>query len=215
MNMTKTQKIISIIIILALLFLLYLIFDRHSKVVETILPQVNSATSTTVVVATTTSGDMNVQGTGSYTITQVPVTTGQTEAVMPSLTAQVNFGDNPPVSPAVQTTVTENISALQSALQKNPKDFSSWINLGIYQKMGEDYQAAVASWVYASQIAPADYISLGDLGDLYAYFIKDTAKLSAITIRPSQTVRLKAICMLSWLKFIAMFPATRPKLYKQ
>lgn len=71
--------------------------------------------------------------------------------------------------------VGQKVSALQTALQKNPKDVDSWIGLGIYQKMAGDYNATIASWQYAGKLSPTNFISFGDLGDLSAYFLKDTA----------------------------------------
>jgi tetratricopeptide (TPR) repeat protein len=72
--------------------------------------------------------------------------------------------------------VQQKVSALQATLQKNPADFDSWIDLGIYQKMAGDYNATITSWQYAGLLSPTNFVSFGDLGDLYAYFLKDTAQ---------------------------------------
>jgi tetratricopeptide (TPR) repeat protein len=71
---------------------------------------------------------------------------------------------------------TEHIVSLQSRLKKDPSDFPAWLDLGMYQKMAGDYQGTVISWTYAGRLAPTDYISQGNLGNLYAYFLKDNAK---------------------------------------
>jgi hypothetical protein len=39
--------------------------------------------------------------------------------------------------------------------------------------MAGDYEGASISWRYVSSVSPADFISQGNLGDLYAYHIKD------------------------------------------
>jgi tetratricopeptide (TPR) repeat protein len=94
---------------------------------------------------------------------------------MSALGRQVVFsGIGASLTPDVKTMVQQKISALQAALQKNPADFDSWINLGIYQKMAGDYTATVISWQYAGKLSPTNFISFGDLGDLSAYFLKDT-----------------------------------------
>jgi tetratricopeptide (TPR) repeat protein len=58
-------------------------------------------------------------------------------------------------------------------LKKNPKDTGSWIELGAYQKMIGDYDGATISWSYVNKIAPTDYVSLGNLGNLFAYYLHD------------------------------------------
>ena len=44
------------------------------------------------------------------------------------------------------------------------------------QKAGGDYQGAIISWKYASRLAPTDFISLANIGNLYAYFLHDNAQ---------------------------------------
>ena len=57
-----------------------------------------------------------------------------------------------------------------------PGHFQSCIYLGINQKAAGDYQGAISSWKYASYIVPDDFISLANVGNLYAYFLKDNAE---------------------------------------
>jgi tetratricopeptide (TPR) repeat protein len=175
MQLTKTQKIIWSAVIVVVLFGAYVMFDRKSRensnVQNNVAALQNNATTTKEIGNT----GVSVSGQGDFQVEQIPVA----ESVppqMPSLTAPVVFDNGLSLSPELEATISQKISALQTTLTKNPSDFDSWINLGIYQKMAGDYKAAASSWSYAAQIAPADYVSLGDLGNLYAYFLKDTAK---------------------------------------
>ena len=76
----------------------------------------------------------------------------------------------------MKSLITDKIRSLQARLKKDPRDFLAWLDLGIYQKMATDYEGAVISWQYASRLDPTSYIPLGNLGDLYAYFLKDKTK---------------------------------------
>jgi hypothetical protein len=172
MTMTNTQKILWTIIILLVLVFIFIAVKEHGTT-----PAVTMATSTTQTsssTATTIPGtNIQVQGNGNYTITPIPVT-GQMPQGEPDLNATVHFGTDPSLSPDIRATVEQKVSAAQAILKSNPTDVNTWINLGIYQKMGGDYTATIASWTYAGKLSPTNYISFGDLGDLYAYFLHDT-----------------------------------------
>ena len=174
MKITKTQKIIGGIIILVALLGLYIVFDKRAKSVEN--SQAIATTTVDTATTTTTGGvQVNSQGTGGYTIEQVPLSEGVgVPQPIPNLKAQVIFSADPSLTPEIKTAIQQKISGLQTLLLKNPKDFDSWINLGIYQKMAGDYNSTIASWQYAGKLSPTNFISFGDLGDLFAYFLKDT-----------------------------------------
>jgi len=178
MKITKTQKIAGSIIILIILLGLYIVFDHRSQNAGENPATSASVTNQTASTTTTTTGGTQIttQGTGGYTITQVPVTEGAgVPQPIPDLKSQVVFsGIGASLTPDTKTMVQQKVSVLQAALQKNPADFDSWINLGIYQKMAGDFNATIASWQYAGKLSPTNFISFGDLGDLSAYFLKDT-----------------------------------------
>ena len=170
----KTQKILITIIIVALLVGVVL-FVRHSK--NTPAGPGTTATSTLPTATTTTIGGVNFQTSGDYTIEQVPVTNSSNiPKPIPDLNRPVTFSSTVNLSADAQALATEKIKEFQSLLKKNPADISSWVNLGIYQKMTGDYDGAVLSWTYAHKLLPTDFISLGNLGNLYAYYIHDNAK---------------------------------------
>ena len=168
--MTKVHKIISVAIFLAILTGLYF-FDRSRR------QQIAIGTPTNQTIATSTNGNTIINSKGNYTVEQVPINEGRgVPQPIPDLSRPIRPPGSAVVSPEAVTLATEKIKGLQTSLKKNPADFSAWLDLGMYQKMAGDYQGTVLSWQYASKLAPSDYISLGNLGDLYAYFIKDNAQ---------------------------------------
>lgn len=171
--MTKTHKIIVSIVAVVVLLGIYIMIDRNS--------QNNSgeiATTTTQNVSTTTDGNIiKTDGTGSYTIEQVPLEEGQgVPQPIPNLNRAAVSTSGAVIAPEARALAESKIKSLQATLKNNPADLESWIYLGIYQKQAGDYDGAVLSWKYAGRLAPNDYISRGNLGNLYAYFIHDNAQ---------------------------------------
>lgn len=176
MQLTKTHKIIISIITLAILLGLYIAFDRKSQEGSRDLKGIDSG------IATTSDSAGQVNGDG-YTITQVPYTEATAPKPIPSLTrtlCPINNTTNEmrcePVSPEVQKVIETKVSELRQRLIKDPTLIADWFDLGIYEKMVGDFDGAIESWKYASRLSPTDYISLGNLGNLYAYYLKDNAQ---------------------------------------
>jgi len=172
MNLTKTHKIVLGIAAVIVLVLVYAAFDRKSNKNDTV---VNTNAGQTATTTGNSNGNIVIQGKG-YTIEQVPLSEGRgVPQPIPNLDRPALAVGYASVSPQALAVAGEKIPALQEILKKNPADFPSWLNLGMYQKMAGDYQGAVISWTYASKLAPTDSVSLGNLGNLYAYFLKDSA----------------------------------------
>lgn len=110
-----------------------------------------------------------------YTVEKLPETT-QTSVPkpIPSLSRQVVFQVS--IDPTVKTTIQTKVAELQTSLLKNPKQFNAWIDMGVYHKVAGDYEGAKIYWDYAGKLAPTDFISFGNLGNMYAYQLKDMAK---------------------------------------
>ena len=179
MQITKTHKIIISIVVLAILLGAYILIDTKSRKQSEVPNIINEATTTQTSTGTieTSTGITNVVGTGNYTIEQVGGTEGKgVPQPVPDLNRKVTVSAGAMVSAEASTFATEKILALQAQLKKDTSDFKAWINLGIYQKMAGDYQGAILSWKYAGRLSPTDYISLGNLGNLYAYFLKDNGQ---------------------------------------
>lgn len=170
--MTQRNKIIISALAVIILLAIYIAFDRRDKK--------GVDTNTNQPVATTTSSGSNpieTGGSGAYTIEKVSFGEGPgVPQPIPDLDRPITISSNAMVTAQATTASTPVIKSLQASLKKNPADFNSWIGLGMSQKEAGDFEGAVISWTYASKLAPNDHISLGNLGNLYAYFIKDNAK---------------------------------------
>ncbi len=187
MQLTKTHKIIISIVVILILFGGYVYVDRK-------LTGTQGVPAATTTIATTTSGStiVTTANGGSYTITPVPITGGQSvPQPIPDLNRPVHPAGSTAVSADNLAAVTPHILALQASLKKNPNDPQSWINLGIYQKFAGDYQGTVISWTYVTRLVPTNFVAYGNLADLYANFLKDNTKAEmyykqAIAAGPTQ-----------------------------
>lgn len=113
----------------------------------------------------------------SYTIEPVPFSEGQgVPQPIPNLDRPVAPAGSATVTAEAKAAAAVKITSLQSRLKKNPADVLAWIDLGMYQKQAGDYQGSVISWQYAGKLSPADYVSRANLGNLYAYFLKDNGQ---------------------------------------
>ena len=185
---TRIQKIIISVVVIAVLFGGYVYFDRKSKNTESI--SVN--TNTTQTQTTNPNEQTGIKATGNYTIEQVPLNSGSAPQPVPDLYRPVHPAGSAAVSSEAIVRATENILPLQAALRKDPTNFFAWMELAMYQKMAGDFTGAAISWSYALRLNPNDYVSPGNLGNLYAYFLKDNIKAEmyykqSITNGPTQT----------------------------
>jgi len=165
------------IVLLALGFVFYKNFSAPSSSVN------NSTTTPKVTVIKDENGN-------EYIVEEVPVVPN--DIAVPDLNRKVVFGSSVSLDENTRKIVSDKIAVLQSELKKDSKLLSKWLDLGLYQKMAGDYTGASLSWEYVSKVATTDYISLGNLGDLYAYYIKDKIKSEnyfkrAIANGPTQT----------------------------
>ena len=182
MEITKTHKIITSIVMLAVLLGFYITFDKKSK--EDLGKTTDSTIGTTTTTTTSSGGEIKTGGTGGYTITEIPINEGsKIPQPIPNLTRSICPVNNTTnemkcdgMTPEVQKVFEKKVSDLREKLSKDPTFVSGWLDLGIYQKMVGDYSGAIESWKYASRLSPTDYISLGNLGNLYAYYLKDNGQ---------------------------------------
>jgi hypothetical protein len=191
MEMTKQNKIILSAVAVLVLLGVYIAFDNKSK-------EVSDVREDSFEVASTTENGgflIDSEGTGDYTIVPVPVDEGREPVApavpVPSTSRPVTFASSVTLTPEVKKIITDNILATQASLKKNNQDLEKWIELGLYQKMAGDYEGAIISWKYVGAAADRDFISYGNLGNLYAYYLKDRAQAEiyyrqAITNGPTQ-----------------------------
>lgn len=166
MEITKTKKIVISVVIVIILLALYVAFDRKSKQSDYVGSSSQSA-------ATSTDGLIKgliykVEDVGQGQAGSVPKPIPDLDRVSvtpPSITlAKKDLGS-----------AHKKIKELQTALKSNPGRFEDWMDLAMYQKLVGDYEGAVISWKYSGRLRPADYVHLGNLGNLYAYYLQDRA----------------------------------------
>lgn len=114
-----------------------------------------------------------IQATGDYTIEQIPITQ-PVGMEQPNLDRPVVFGSN--VTPEVKKIITTNITNLIAELKKDGTSTDKWIELGLQRKVAGDFEGAKEVWEYASALSPHNYVSFSNLGDLYAYHLKNYSK---------------------------------------
>lgn len=176
MNIKKGQKMFGVLVVAVLLIGGFFLYIRPNRNIDT--SSDIQATSTIPQVLIDALGD------GEYTIEQVPVNEGGVVPInskvkqvpIPDLSRSVVFDSKLLLSVEVKNILTLNITTLQTDLRKNPTELTKWIDLGIYRKMAGDYEGAIVSWKYVSDVADHDFISFGNLGNMYAYQLKDMVK---------------------------------------
>ena len=168
MQLTKTHKIVISVIIILVLFDIYITFDNKSKEGVTDVTDNNQISTTT-----DSNGLTDSSETKGYKIEPVEFEQPKPLPSMPDLNRPIVIYSGVTISPEAKSVAEENVKLLQEQLKSNSKNWDNWINLGIYQKMAGDYDGAVLSWKYARALSPTDYVSVANLGNLYAYFLKD------------------------------------------
>ncbi|MEQ1500097.1 MAG: tetratricopeptide repeat protein [Parcubacteria group bacterium] len=183
MDMPRKQKIIISVVVAVLLVVVYTVFDGKSKV-ENVSPntQINISTSTNNII-----GSNN-----GYTIEQVPIDEGRgVPQPIPNLDRQVVLYTGAVIAPEAKKLAEENIKKLQGMLKTDPSNLPAWLDLGINQKSAGDYEGAAISFKYATKLSPTSQVAFGNLGNLYAYYLKDNGQAEvyykqAISKTPTQ-----------------------------
>jgi len=184
MQITRNMKIALGLVLL--IIAAYFVFDRREDKITTIDESIKTATTTDSEI------DVGVTADGKYTIKKISETTiGGSKISTPDINRAIIFSSNTSFDQNTKNIITEKMLGLQADLKKDSDSLETWINLGLYQKMIGDYVGASLSWKYVSLRSPTDYISTGNLGDLYAYYLKDKVLAEkyykkAISNAPSQ-----------------------------
>ncbi|MCX6703281.1 MAG: hypothetical protein NTV02_01140 [Candidatus Zambryskibacteria bacterium] len=173
MNSQKRNLGIGIVALL-LLIGLYFVFDTSKEKKEnTALEDVQATQALSADTASTTivdlGGGITTTVPKGYTVEMVKGS-GVPQPIA-SLTRVAVFA--PGVDPRVKTLIETKVPELQAVLKKDPTKFDYWIDLGTYFKVAGDYAGAKLYWDYAGKLAPTDYISYGNLANMYAYYLKD------------------------------------------
>ena len=87
---------------------------------------------------------------------------------------------------------TPGVGSNQKSMPENNTDsFNELLALGLEKKGINDYEGARDAWERAGAVSPTNSVSFNNLGDLYAYYLKDNKKaeenfLTAIKNGPNQ-----------------------------
>ncbi len=160
----KRYLLLSTAVVVGILIIIGIMFTNKTPANNSVSQIEQTATSTAFVLEDGTV----VNTTGDVVIEQVPIAPKNTP---PSIYKTIVFATTTPAD--IQTLITDKVLVLRRELEKDPRSFASWVNMGIYYKMAGDYEGAKLYWLYASQLAPKDFIALGNLGNLYAHQLRD------------------------------------------
>lgn len=186
MELKKIHKIVISAVTLIVLVLLYIfIYERFNKSEAIPVDSIDFSKSTTTQGKLANGLEYKIEKIDNKTTTSVP-------KPIPDL-------NRPITKSPLAANVTEKdiesartkVKEFQQTLKNNPSNFAVWLDMAMYQKAGGDYDGAIISWEYAGKLSPTDYISVANIGNLYAYNIKDNAKAisyyeKAIKKAPSQ-----------------------------
>jgi tetratricopeptide (TPR) repeat protein len=185
MQLTKTHKILIGLITVTVLASGIIWFTRSGK--DLSAKEYNNATTTSTNIPGT---NLNLENSGGkYTITQIPVEEIKAPAI-PDLSRPIVFSESANLNDEAKKILKDRIGSLQVSLKSEPRNINNWVLLGTNYKIIGDYAGAVLYWKYAGDVSN-DSVSLGNLGNLYAYYLKDNAMAEvyykkAIARAPSQ-----------------------------
>lgn len=75
-----------------------------------------------------------------------------------------------------KTDFKQELLGLASSLSKDSDTLDGWVRVGVIKKFFGDYEGARDAWEYAGVIRPQNAISFSNLGNLYAFYLKDYSR---------------------------------------
>lgn len=111
---------------------------------------------------------------GSAKVEVLPTTASLPDAPMPDLSKPIKFYNN--LGAEFERLMTDKIEAGRQLLKEDPTLFRSWMELASNYKNIEDFKSAEEAWYYAHLMIPDNAVALGNLANLYGYYLKDNAK---------------------------------------
>lgn len=90
-----------------------------------------------------------------------------------------NLGNDPIIKQFPAENVERQKKFLREAtllLRQRPDDFDAWIAVGVHKKFFNNFQGARDAWEYAKLLKPEVVLPYLNLGNLYAYHIRDLVK---------------------------------------
>ena len=177
-NLLMKNKIIFIAIVLIIIAGagFYLSKNKKSPIQGQSLDERASSSSSQSSMKTVNIGGVSVEGSGDIKIEPIEIKNNKlvTNIPMPDLNKEIKITAE--MSEDAKKIATAKIQDLSSQLKKDSDNLENWLVLGVYRKTIGDYEEAKEVWEYASAIRPQNSISFNNLGELYAYYLKDNKK---------------------------------------
>lgn len=139
----------------------------------------SSSSSSQAVNNTVNIGGVTIQGEGDMKgvkIEPIEIPKNKPAIIVPLPNLNREIKITAEMSEDAKKIVTARIQDLSSQLKKDGDNLENWLVLGVYRKTIGDYEGAKEVWEYASAIRPQNSISFNNLGELYAYYLKDNVK---------------------------------------
>ncbi len=143
-------------------------------------------------IATSTPGEITRSGItasgGDFTVERIDEPDGSSMTrPIPDIKRPVKYSSD--LSAGAKRILTDRIADLGARLSGKPSSYADWFDLGLAYKMAGDFIAAKDAWEYAVFLYDQDAVVYANLGDLYGYYLKDTAMaevnfLKAIELEP-------------------------------
>ena len=80
------------------------------------------------------------------------------------------------LSPAALASAKDNLAKTVKMIKENYDYDVPWLDLGNYRKLVGDYDGAISAWKFLSRLRPKNYVAPHNIGDLYAFTLKDYAR---------------------------------------
>jgi len=93
---------------------------------------------------------------------------------IPNLDREIVFSEI--FSEQEQQILIDEIGVFVQELKNDPTSLENWLYLGLDRKIIGDYEGAKEAWEYAKLVSPDNFVVRSNLGDLYAYYLKDNEK---------------------------------------
>lgn len=121
-------------------------------------------------------GGVSIEGDGDIKIEPIEIKNNKPaiNVPLPNLDREIKITAT--MDDNAQKIAITKIQDLSSQLKKDSDNLENWLVLGVYRKIIGDYNGAREVWEYANVIRPENSISFNNLGELYAYYLKDSKK---------------------------------------
>lgn len=132
-------------------------------------------------IVTKKAGEFDIKGSGDFTVEDIKLLkennqfNKKTTIGIPDLDREIKVY-SPDISEDAQKIAISKIKEAVSFLKKDNKSEDYWLELGRLRNMIGDYEGAKEVWEYISAVSPKSSTSFNNLGELYAYYLKDNAK---------------------------------------